>query len=137
MKIRSIALGAFLIGISGVASAIEKSAAEATTNMVEVTKTGSYTSGSWTYRYIVLEDGPHKGYVQGFLMYRDKELLDPKGANAFISTPWGWLQWTPRPQSARGNWLPVKVKPAEGRELPDPATHPEIISNPPPTPARP
>jgi hypothetical protein len=70
-------------------------------------------------------------------MYRDKELLDPKDANAFISTPWGWLQWTPRPQSARGNWLPVKVKPAEGRELPDPATHPEIISNPPPTPARP
>jgi hypothetical protein len=82
----------------------------------------------------VLDEGPHKGYVQGFLSYGGKELLDPKKANSFISTPWGWLQWTPRSLSVRGNRLPVKDKPAKGRELPDPAKHPELISNPPPPP---
>lgn len=137
MKLGQTAFGFLFIAISGFLFAAEKSADEVKVDKLDLTKNASYKSGPWDYRYIVLEEGPHKGYVQGFLSHGGKELLDPKDAKAFISSPWGWLQWTPRSLSGRGNWLPVKEKPATGRELPDPAKHPELISNPPPQPRRP
>ena len=137
MQLKPFTIAALLIGMGSALSGAEQGAQEAKPDKLDLTKTASYESGPWGYRYIVLEEGPHKGYVQGFLSYGGKELLDPKDANAFVSTPWGWLQWTPRSLSGRGNWLPVKDKPTKGRELPEPAKHPELISNPPPPPKRP
>jgi hypothetical protein len=37
------------------------------------------------------------------------------------------MQW-----QEKGHWLPVAEKPAKGKQLPDPAKDPSIISRPPP-----
>jgi RNA polymerase sigma factor (sigma-70 family) len=99
---------------------------------IDQTQSGTYGDGKWGYHYVVVADGPQKGYRQGFLKYDGRDLLNPPSGD-YIVTPWGWMQWQDR-QPAAGNWLPVAEKPATGKQLPDPATHPEIISRPPPSP---
>jgi RNA polymerase sigma factor (sigma-70 family) len=98
---------------------------------IDTTQSGTYGDGKWFYSYTITPSGPQKGYRQGFLRYGSADLMDPE-PGAYILTPWGWMQWEDRP--TRGNWLPVAEKPAKGKQLPNPATHPEIISRPPPSP---
>lgn len=97
---------------------------------IDTTQSGTYGDGKWGYSYAITTDGPQKGYRQGFLKYDARDLLNPQPGD-IIQTPWGWMQWQDR-QPAAGNWLPVAEKPAKGKQLPDPATHPEIVSRPPP-----
>lgn len=89
---------------------------------IDTTKPGTYGDGKWGYSYAITSDGPQKGYRQGFLKYDARDLLNPQPGD-YIFTPWGWMQWQERVPAA-GNWLPVAEKPATGKQLPDPATHP-------------
>jgi hypothetical protein len=89
---------------------------------IDTTKPGYYADGLWSYAYEL----PAAGSRQGTLKYDGRDLLNPQPGD-YILTPWGWMQWR-----EKGNWLPVAEKPATGKQLPDPATHPEIISRPPP-----
>lgn len=99
---------------------------------IDTTQPGFYADGLWSYSYAITSDGPQKGYRQGFLKYDSRDLLNPQPGD-YIVTPWGWMLWQDRLPNA-GNWLPVVEKPAKGKQLPDPATHPEVIARPPPAP---
>ena len=94
---------------------------------IDQSQSGFYADGLWSYSYNVGNSPP-----QGALKYDTRDLLNPQPGD-FILTPWGWMQWQDR-QPNTGNWLPVAEKPPKGKQLPDPATHPEIISRPPPAP---
>lgn len=114
------------------------------TALIDSGKSGDYASGKWSYHFVVVEKGLQTGYRQGFLKYDGREIFDPQ-PNDFIATPWGWMQWQDRELKA-GNWFRVEDPrgwkppgtPREARmkyrQLPDPATNPEILSNPPPSP---
>ena len=114
------------------------------TALINPGPSGDYASGKWSYHFVVVEKGPQTGYRQGFLKYDGREIFNPQ-PNDFIATPWGWMQWQDRELKA-GNWFRVEEPrgwkppgtPREARmkyrQLPDPATNPEILSNPPPSP---
>jgi hypothetical protein len=97
---------------------------------IDQTKPGMYAEGKWSYQFV--PDETQKGNHQGFLKYDNQPLVKPQ-PNDHIATPWGWMQWQEREGTA-GNWLPVAQKPKTGHQLPDPATHPEVISRPPSAP---
>jgi hypothetical protein len=89
---------------------------------IDTTGSGTYGDEKWSYSYEV-----KGGHRQGFLKYDGREIGSPQPGD-FLLTPWGWMHWQ------NSTWLPVPEKPAKGKQLPDPATHPEIISRPPPSP---
>jgi len=93
--------------------------------VVDQTKSGNYSEGLWSYSFAKLKDDFKPNDRQGFLSYDEHPLLNPQ-SNDYIATPWGWMQWRDRVPNS-GNWLPVAEKPTQGKQLPDPATHPEIL----------
>ena len=88
---------------------------------IDQSQSGFYADGLWNYSY-----QPR----QGTLKYDGRDLPAAQPGD-YILTPWGWMQW-----HEKGNWLPVVEKPAKGKQLPDPATDPSIVSRPPPASGR-
>ena len=96
---------------------------------INLFKSGTYTSGKWSYTLEVESGGNQTVKKVGILTYGGQELDLKAQINDFVRTPWGVMYWVGKRRLTWGSqgWMPVKHEsdPHLGRELTVPGLPPE------------
>lgn len=90
---------------------------------IDLTRSGSYIAGRWTYMYAISNPGTRSEGYCGVLAFDDRILPAPKNVNDHYPTPWGEMYWVGQPVTAFGShgWM-TKPLPSrkDGTALPVP-----------------
>ncbi|HUT59766.1 MAG TPA: protease inhibitor I42 family protein [Phycisphaerae bacterium] len=94
-----------------------------TAGRIDREKSGTYTSGHWTFVYEIHAKGSRGEWSRGKLLYWTRPLEFPKGRNDHYDTPWGKLYYTGVASAPFGRmgWSPLPpTGGGEGKLLPAP-----------------